>query len=112
MRQKVIISEDEVGFDRLVIGTCLILVDCFAKAPVFVMHQFIPRLPYSVKFISAGLYSWCAVSGSGMLCRGWKGEGRRRELITQLWQASHYTARVCGCARVRVLVFLPGLSFA
>lgn len=112
VQQKVIIFEDEVGFDRLVIGTCLILVNCFAKAPILVVHQFIPRIPYSVKFISADLYSPCAVSGSGMLCRGWEDEGSRRELTTELWQASHYT--VCVCARVLtcMLVFLPGLSSA
>lgn len=44
VQQKVIIFEDEAGFNRLVIGACLVLVDCFAKVPIFLMYQFIPRI--------------------------------------------------------------------
>lgn len=44
VQQKVIIFEDEAGFNRLVIDAGLVLVDCFAKAPIFLMHQFIPRI--------------------------------------------------------------------
>lgn len=53
---------NEVEFKSLLIGIRLIFVDCFTKTHIFVMHQFIPRIPCSVKLISTNVYSLCAVS--------------------------------------------------
>lgn len=65
------------------IGVCLIMVDCVLLGCIFLSCSSLsPEFYNSVKFILATCIH--CVSVCVTLCRGWKGERRRRGLITEL----------------------------
>lgn len=78
---------------------------CFAKMHIFIMLQFIPKIPYFVKFFLASINSPRAASVCTLPCRGWFGKVRgRRELITD--------PGMCPIRLLYLLLLLPESSFA
>ena len=65
------------------IGICLIMLDCVLLGCIFLSRSsWSPEFYNSVKFILATCIH--CVSVCVMLCRGWKGERKRRGLISEL----------------------------